>query len=174
MSDSDTLRTLADRQAITELIYRYCRAVDRIDPELGYTLWHEDARADYRDFGFEGSGHGFIDFVCAQHRRTLGCSHQITNILIRLDGEQAASEAYVTANIRVEQDGQLRQMTVWARYIDQWSRRNERWGIVQRVTLRDFDEIRPVVAMGPAGRARPDRTDPSYEVLRDRSGARTG
>jgi hypothetical protein len=170
MDNFDALRALADRQAITELIYRYCRAVDRIDPELGYTIWHEDASADYREFGFQGSGRGFIDFVCAQHRRTAGCSHQITNILLQLDGDQAASEAYVTANIRVEQDGQLRQVTVWARYLDQWSRRNNRWGIVRRVTLRDFDEIRPVVALGQPGRARPDRADPSYAVLRDNSG----
>jgi hypothetical protein len=47
MSDTELLRTLADRQAITDLIYRYCRAMDRIDPDLGYTIWHEDGVADY-------------------------------------------------------------------------------------------------------------------------------
>jgi hypothetical protein len=35
VTDTETLRMLADRQAITDLIYRYCRAMDRIDVELG-------------------------------------------------------------------------------------------------------------------------------------------
>ena len=41
------LQEVADRQAITDQIYRYCRAMDRIDHELGYSIWHEDAVADY-------------------------------------------------------------------------------------------------------------------------------
>jgi hypothetical protein len=37
----------------------------------------------------------------------------------------------------------------------------------KRVTIRDFDEIRDVVAMGDHDAARRDRSDPSYAVLRD-------
>lgn len=33
---------VADRQAVAELIYRYCRAVDRLDIALGHSIWHED------------------------------------------------------------------------------------------------------------------------------------
>ena len=44
---SETLQSLADRQAITEMIYRYCRSVDRLDIPLGHSIWHEDAIADY-------------------------------------------------------------------------------------------------------------------------------
>jgi hypothetical protein len=166
MSDSMLLRELADRQAITDLIYRYCRAVDRIDPELGYTLWHEDAIADYGADIYQGSGRGFIDFVCAQHRRTLGHSHQVSNIVIELDGDRAGSESYVTANVRVQRDGQIVQMTIWSRYVDAWSRRNGRWAIDKRVTILDFDEARAVTALGHPNRGRRDRDDPSYTVLR--------
>jgi hypothetical protein len=169
MSDKDMLRALADRQVITDLIYRYCRAVDRIDHELGYTLWHEDSVADYGEGVYHGSGRGFIDFVCAQHRRTLGHSHQVTNIIIELDGDRAGSEAYVTANLRVEQGGQLRQISVWGRYLDQWSRRNGRWAIDRRISIQDFDEVRPVIAQAQHDRGRRDHSDPSYAVLYARS-----
>ena len=127
MTKTETLQTLADRQAITELIYRYCRSMDRIDAELGYSIWHDDAEADYGQV-YRGSGRGFIDFVCAQHRHLLGHSHQISNILIDLDGDRAASESYVTATLRMLQGEQLKQITVWARYVDRWSRRGGRWG----------------------------------------------
>ncbi|MEO6248222.1 MAG: nuclear transport factor 2 family protein [Sphingomicrobium sp.] len=37
----------ADRAAIIDLIYRYCRLVDRLDHALGYGAWRDDGTADY-------------------------------------------------------------------------------------------------------------------------------
>jgi hypothetical protein len=159
------LRAAVDRQQITDLIYRYCRAVDRIDVELGYSVWHPDGTAQYEDF-YTGTGRGLIDKVCAQHRALLCHSHQISNIIIELDGEHAASESYVTATLRVQDGERLRQIMVWSRYIDRWSRRNSRWGIDKRVNIRDFDEIRDVVAMSQPQWGRRDPSDPSYEAFK--------
>lgn len=156
---------MTDREAITDLIYRYCRAMDRIDPELGYSIWHDDGTADYGADVYQGSGRGFIDHVCKQHQGLLSHSHQVTNIIIELDGEHAASEAYVFATLRIQRGDALMQMMVWSRYIDQWSKRDGRWGIDKRIAVMDLDEIRPVTPMGKAGRGRRDRTDPSYAVL---------
>jgi hypothetical protein len=39
------IQALADRQAVTDQIYRYCRAMDRIDHALGYSIWHPDGTA---------------------------------------------------------------------------------------------------------------------------------
>ena len=46
MTQPYTASTLADRQAIVDLIYRYCRSVDRLDIPLGHSIWHDDAIAD--------------------------------------------------------------------------------------------------------------------------------
>ncbi|MCK9563830.1 MAG: nuclear transport factor 2 family protein [Bacteroidales bacterium] len=167
MTDSELLRQVSDRQQITDLIYRYCRAMDRIDAELGYTIWHDDAVADYGADVYQGSGRGFIDHVCAVHRRTLHHSHQVTNIIIQLDGDTAASEAYVTGTLRMMRDDKLFQVTAWSRYIDQWSRRDGRWGIDKRVAVMDFDEIREVTAMNKLSRASRDHNDPSYRILKN-------
>lgn len=166
MTDTEAVHALADRQAIADLIYRYCRAMDRIDVELGYTIWHEDGSADYGANVYQGSGHGFIDFVCEQHRRTLGHSHQMTNIIIELDGDRAGSESYVTANLRIARGEKLMQITVGTRYIDQWSRRNGRWAIDKRIAVIDSDEIREVTPLSKTSRGSRDRNDPSYTVLR--------
>jgi hypothetical protein len=161
------LQDVADRQAITDLIYRYCRSVDRLDIPLGHSIWHQDGYADYGAAVYQGNGRGVIDHICAQHRHTLHHSHQVSNIIIDLDGGRAGSESYVTASLRVRRGEQLKHMTVWGRYIDQWSRRDGRWGLDKRISIRDFDEVRDVTAMYEHDTGRRDRSDPSYSVLRD-------
>ena len=163
--DDVTLRALADRQAITDLIYRYCRSVDRLDVPLGRSIWHAGSHADYGPDVYQGDGAGVIDHICAQHLHTLHHSHQVSNILIDLDGDTAGSESYVTANLRVRRGDRLMQMSVWGRYIDSWSRRGGRWGLDRRLSIRDFDEVRDVTAMQDHDIGRRDRSDPSYAAL---------
>lgn len=158
----ELLRELADREAIRERIYRYCRAVDRLDAPLGWSIFHEDATADYDMF--KGTGREVIDQICERHLAFLGHSHQVTNILIDLDGDKAGSEAYVTATLRLRRDGRLQQITYWCRYLDQWSRRQGVWGIDNRRVMFDLDEIRDVVEV--RSRERRGRDDPSYAVMR--------
>jgi hypothetical protein len=165
MNREATLDSLTSRQQITELIYRYCRSVDRLDVPLGHSIWHADAIADYGADVYQGNGRGVIDHICAQHRHTLHHSHQVSNILIELNGDRAASESYVTASLRVRRGAKLMQMTVWSRYIDRWSRREGRWGLDHRLTVRDFDEIREVEPLKEHDVGRRDRSDPSYRVL---------
>lgn len=165
MATAEALQELIDRETITDLIYRYCRSVDRLDIPLGHSIWHEDGIADYGETVYRGNGRGVIDHICAQHLRTLHHSHQVSNIIIELDGDRAGSESYVTASLRVKRGEQLKQMTVWGRYIDRWSRRDGRWGLDKRISIRDFDEVRDVVAMYDHDVGRRDRSDPSYTVL---------
>jgi hypothetical protein len=167
---SDVLRALADRQSITDLIYRYCRSVDRLDVPLGHSIWHDGAYADYGATVYQGDGRGVIDHICAQHRQTLSHSHQVTNILIELDGDEAGSESYHFACLRVAGGAQVKQISVWGRYLDRWSRRDGRWGLTRRLTVRDFDEIRDVVPMAQHDTGRRDPTDPSYDFLEGRAG----
>jgi SnoaL-like domain len=159
-------RRMTDREAITDQIYRYCRAMDRIDRELGYGVWHEDGTADYGPDIFQGTGRGFVDHVCVQHAQTLGHSHQMSNIIIAVDGDKAASESAVTATLRIMRGDQQMQITVWSRYVDRWSRRQGRWAIDHRIAINDFDEIREVTSLRPTSRGSRDRGDPSYAVLK--------
>lgn len=167
-AEAEILSAVADRQAITDQIYRYCRAMDRIDRELGYSIWHHDGTADYGSEVFAGSGRGFVDHVCAQHEQLLVHSHQVTNVVIEVSGDTAASEAYVTARLRVARGGKVDQIVVLSRYLDRWSKRAGRWAIDHRTTVMDMGEVREVVPMHQQERGRRDRTDPSYEFLKGR------
>jgi hypothetical protein len=140
---SDGIDTLLAKQAITEVLYRYCYAVDRIDSDLGSQIWHEDGLAHYENI-FEGTGAGFIDFVFEQHRNCDATSHQLTNIMIEVKGDNANSQSYVTACIRaLDVD-----VVVRGRYIDTWSCRAGKWRIDER---RYTNDIMQVVPLGAAG-----------------------
>jgi hypothetical protein len=135
---SESVETLIDKQAITEVLYRYCHAVDRIDPELGSQIWHPDGLAHYEGI-FEGTGRGFIDFVFESHRQADATSHQLTNMLIAVEGDRATSESYVTACIRTGDND----IVVRGRYSDTWSRRSGQWRIDDRRYRHDIVQIQP-------------------------------
>jgi hypothetical protein len=162
---TDAIRDLADKQAITEQLYRYCRSVDRLDVPLGHTVFHADATADYGPHGYRGDGRGAIDWICAAHGHLLHHTHQVTNVLIELAGDRAASEAYVTATLRIEREGRVMQIENWARYCDLWSRRDGHWAIDRREAVIEFDAIREVTPMKQHDRARRGPHDPSYAVF---------
>jgi hypothetical protein len=154
-----------DVQAIKKLLYTYCRSMDRIDVELGYSIWHEGAQADYSEGIYQGSGRGFIDWVLQRHREISAHSHQVTNIFIELDGDRAASEAYVTAVVQAPAEGGVTQTHFCGRYLDRWSYRGGRWGIDRRIYIQDTVELHTFVPGVVPPRMKRDRTDPSYRVL---------
>lgn len=165
MTDSALLQQVVDRQEITDLLYRYCRSMDRCDHEVGYGIWNEGATADYSADVFQGSGRDFIDYCLAQHALATCHTHQVTNILIRLDGDRAASEAYVYSVLRMELGGKPKQISTWGRYLDTLSRQNGRWGIDKRIAIRDLDEISDYMSLTPCPAGSRDRNDPSYAIL---------
>jgi hypothetical protein len=156
-------KDIADRLAITEQIYRYCRSVDRLDVPLGHGVFHPDS---YADFGsYKGSGRGWIDYICQEHRNFLHHSHQVTNIIIEIAGDRAGSESYVTATLRSREASKVLQRQFWARYVDEWSRRDGVWAVDKRECVIDFDSVSEVATINEYDRCRRDASDPSYRVL---------
>src|SRR5439155_824312 len=121
---NDELEKLAAKQAITEVIYRYCRGLDRMDRALTLSVWHPGGTADYGEEMYVGTGEGFVDWVWQQHAHFDRHSHQITNVLIDVDGDTAASEAYVTVALRATAPDAIVDTVSRGRYLDRWSRRD--------------------------------------------------
>lgn len=160
------LEELAAREAIRQQLHNYCRAMDRRDDELGYAVWHEDGTADFGPEIFQGRGRDFVDQVSRNHLRRLAHSHQIATVGIEVDGDRAASEAYVTVRLVSAVAGGFTEELYAGRYLDRWSCRDGRWAIDHRVWVLDLGELdRPVATHLPAG-GRRDPRDPSYELFR--------
>ncbi|MFV9431606.1 nuclear transport factor 2 family protein [Rhodococcus aetherivorans] len=156
---------VADKIAIMEQIYRYCRSVDRLDVPLGHSVFHEKSYVDYGPGVYKGDGRGVIDYICQAHSEFLSHSHQVSNILIDIDGDRAGSEAYVTATLRTGDPARPREIRVYGRYIDSWSRREEKWGIDRRDVVIDFDSVSEVSPVQTEVRGTRDQSDPSYQVF---------
>jgi len=157
-------RQWLDKQAITEQIHRYARGVDRMDRPLTRACWHSDGTADYRGM-FEGSADALLDWMWRVHGEMQTHSHQVSNILIELAGDRAASETYVTVALRTRGDAPS-DIFVRGRYLDRWSRRDGIWAIDHRIHLPDHATALPVpprVPAEPAGTR--DRSDPSYALF---------
>ena len=78
------LEQLVAKEAIRDQIYTYCRSLDRIDNELGYSVFAEDSEVDYGPT-YKGTGRGFIDMMLDQHRQMISTSHMMTNIIIKFN-----------------------------------------------------------------------------------------
>jgi hypothetical protein len=156
-----------DRLEIMDQIYRYCRSVDRLDVPIGHRVFHEDAVADF-GASYKGTGRGWIDFICEEHRKFLHHSHQVTNVILDLHGpDRAGSESYVTATLRRREGEKIIQHQFWARYVDEWSKRDGIWAIDKRECVIDFDAIGEVTTINEYERSRRDAADPSYGVLKE-------
>jgi len=161
---TDTLEILLAKQAITEQLYNYCRAFDRLDRELALSVWHPDGTVQYANKPTEPIA-AYLG-PSEEYRRTLNnCSHQITNLLIRVRGARAVSEAYVTASLQEQPDnGRVVENLFRGRYVDRWSRRGTVWAIDHRQFIADsYTRIEtPAFPMPAFFTGHRDRRDPSY------------
>ena len=163
--DASSMQQLLDHQLITDQLHRYARAMDRIDNTLGRSVFHEDALADYGEI-YQGTGHGFVEWVSEMHKTLLTHAHLLGNILICIDGNRAGSETYVSVEARFADENQLLiGLTSRGRYIDQWEKREDGvWRISHRRYIQEMDASAPVTSTYDTAGSR-DREDPSYEVL---------
>lgn len=157
---------LIARQEIRDALSRYCRGIDRMDREMAYAVWHEGATANYLGM-YEGSGRGFIDWAFELHERMQCHSHQVSNVLAEVMGEEAASESYVTAALWTQPtaDGHQSEIVVRGRYLDRWSRREDRWAIDHRTFVADTWTVREIEAGPVSEQSARDESDPSFRFI---------
>jgi hypothetical protein len=166
MASEAEIQELLDKNAIREALYKYCRSVDRLDVPLGHSVFHEDSYADYGADVYQGPGRGCIDAIVVMHHQMTSHSHQISNILIALDGDRAGSEAHMTGTMWIVRDGKDCQIFVRGRYLDTWEKRDGRWAITRREFANDHDEVREVTSIRGTQHSTRDASDPSYAVLK--------
>jgi SnoaL-like domain len=154
------------RLEIQDMLFRYCRGLDRMDKPLALSVFHPESELDIEG-AFKGSGIAFVDWVWEQHNKALRHSHNITNVYVEIAGETAASEAYVMMVMHVATPGGMTLIQGHGRYLDEWVRYEQRWVIKKRRATREFQEVRQLAAErapGAPALSRRDGTDPSYDL----------
>ena len=163
---NELIREMIVKQEIRDVLSRYCRGLDRMDKEMAYSVWHDDATALYYDM-YEGTGRGFIDWVWVAHEAMQCHSHQITNVLIQVDGEKAVSEAYVTVVLWTmpSDNGKQMEITARGRYLDRWSFRDNKWAIDHREFVTDTHTMRDLAKAPVSDKSTRDMTDASFSFI---------
>jgi SnoaL-like domain len=171
------LKALEDRQAIHDVIVRYCRGVDRSDPALVLAAFHDDAIDNH--FGAVLPFREAIGTLKAARNGTPSKTtsmHNLCNILIEVDGDVARCESYVIVLVRIPQEGGALDWIHAGRYVDRFERRNGAWRIAYRTVVYDlerFDEVVPAPDgltqaryLDKAVRGRRGTQDFSYEIFK--------
>ncbi len=138
------LRALLDKQAITEVILSYSRAVDRGDEALLRACYHDDAVEDHGG-SFLGPASAYIDAVLPALHSDRLMTHTVTNIFIELDGlSLALSECYYLSFARYPDAEPPFETLTLARAIDRFERRDGTWRIARRDLRWEWNREQPI------------------------------
>ncbi|MDO8860446.1 nuclear transport factor 2 family protein [Haliea sp. E1-2-M8] len=166
---NDPLQALLAKQAITEVIVRYSRALDRLDETLLRSVFHPDSVHHHFYQGpssapdaprpADGGPRDFVEFalgVLSTHTRT---HHQLGNTLIELtSADHAVAETYFTAYHRMRPRGDPKAAPnacdtemdyfVGGRYLDHFACRDGEWRITRRTGMTDWTRLEPPNSQG--------------------------
>ena len=166
-------------QAITSVVHRCARALDRLDRDLLLACFHADATDEHAPF-YKGSARGFVDWVLPTLGGMLATRHVVSNVLVALSGDTAGVESYWSAMLRVRRHDAVQVLRRDGRYLDRITRVGGVWAIAHRQSITEWSRTEtedgdlapgaiPRAAAGwLTGLATRDRADPSYATLEQR------
>jgi ketosteroid isomerase-like protein len=165
MNENAELAAMLAERAITKVLFRYTRGVDRLDWDLVRSCFHPDAVLVY---GNETTPEGFIEGAKVGLPTYRLTQHAVSNVQIEVAGDIAWSEAYCLARHRIPgAGGQQDSDFLWGgRYVDRFERRENEWRIARRTVVHEWTTIEPVPAVWQNAAAftqgRRDREDIVY------------
>ncbi|MFU7529102.1 nuclear transport factor 2 family protein [Qipengyuania sp. ASV99] len=140
------MRRLADRLAIDEVFARYCRGIDRCDPDELARVFTKDARIDYGD-GPKPRDETITGLMAGLSAMRL-TQHNIGNVICEIAGQRARAETYCVAlhilpgNEPSGGSGEI-EMVVGGRYLDTLEKRTGKWRIAERLYVMDWNRQGP-------------------------------
>lgn len=170
------VRTLHDRQAIGDVVNRYCRAIDRQDKDLLVACYHPDA-IDDRGM-FVGPAEALFDWTDPSHLHLFSThQHIVCNHTCELAGDTAHCETYYVFAAMRKADGQLAMSG--GRYVDRMEKRGGEWRIAARKCLVEWSSANMgaeamAEVYAAVGRSARNRSDVSYDRPLTNDPARVG
>lgn len=159
------MNELLDTVAIQQVIARYCRAVDRNDPELQLSCYWPEACHDHGVF--RGSPEEFVAWAQAGQALFAMGTHTTTPSLVEVQDQRAIAETGFAARMLMADRKTVRHSG--GRYLDLFEKRQGEWRILLRQLVFDWDqesEANPFKTWTPEQDlvlvGRPNRDDPSY------------
>ncbi len=169
---------LLAREAIRDVLTRYCRAADRRDRELMRSVYWPDAHDDHGAM-FRGNAYDFVDLAMAGGRFEI-TQHLLgqSTIVLAAGGASAKVETYAFAYHRLPAgDLPAHDVMVGARLFDRFEHRDGEWRIAWRrlvmdwfKTFADADDVAAGVFGGQWTMGSKNMADLSYDFFADGGG----
>ncbi|MEY4500423.1 MAG: hypothetical protein RIS52_313 [Pseudomonadota bacterium] len=130
-------RDLAARRDITDAVHRYMRGLDRLDPVLQRSAFHDGAHVDCGLMA--GPVDEFITFGQDMLAGMEATHHMLGQIRIEMNGDTASGECYFQAwHGTRREDGKPGDLFISGRYIDEYACNNGEWRITKRLLITDW------------------------------------
>ncbi len=163
------VETLIAKQAIHDVVMRYCRGIDRMDRELVRGCYHPDGTDDHGSFS--GTVDEFLEWVfrlLAKYEHTM---HFVGNVHAEVRGDRAICESYGIAFHRAQDPAPHLNLITGFRYLDRFEQRAGDWRIAARTAVTEWaSQEEPAQRWEiPAGlrTGRRDTSDAYYALLRE-------
>jgi len=147
---ADATQRLLDESDIRDVVYRYCRAIDRRDFAAIHDCFHADATDEHGRY--VGDIPGLVAWVEEVLEPFASTTHFIGNLIVELDGDVAWVESYCQAMHRTKAEPAA-DWTANVRYVDRFERRAGTWRIARRRCVFSPGRIDPVVEDYPIAEA---------------------
>jgi hypothetical protein len=162
------LDSLLAHHAISAVLHRYCRGIDRLDLESVRSCYWPEATDSHG--GFQGTRDEFVAWVEKLLARFESTMHFLGNVSVDSAGDAAVAESYAIAFHRSADPRPSLNAIVGVRYVDRFERRGGEWRIAKRVCVTEWSRVDDAAGRLPLapGHAtgRRDRSDVLYELLR--------
>ena len=143
-----------DRQAIAEVLARYCDALDRMDLDALAALFTDDCAVSYGpDEKLRSRGSAALRTSLERMWRWKRTSHHLSNVIVEFDdADHARAKSYVLA-WHERTDGTT--ATVFGQYRDRLVREGGRWRIAARRMLMNGSDAGFTLALNRLERRKP-------------------
>jgi hypothetical protein len=157
-------------EEIRQVLYRYCRGVDRIDMDLVRECYHPDAVDDHG--AFKGGVEPFLAWISRLLPRYGVTTHSLSNILIERHPNRddvVRAESYGVAEHQTPGGPPELNLTIAFRYLDRFEDRGDGWRIADRLCTTEWVRVNDPAGIFPIDDrflrgARGDRSDPVYRA----------
>lgn len=145
MNTDAVLRAIVDRQAITDVLYRYGSTIDQKDYGRLRTLFANDARAKYGERDWMVGGDTIVDWI-RTHSEDRSWQHHLLSVYhVDIDGDTASTLTYHTSHQTGPERNDVVHVIV-ARYRDVLQRTGDQWLITEKIMEIGWRENRGAVS----------------------------
>lgn len=167
------LQAAIDKSEIAEVVYTFCRGLDRMDENLLRSVCHPDATIDLGPGMFQGTSNDYVHWVLGVLQQIRSSHNLVGNVRAEIESDVALVESYYQTHYRLDKPTGREDVFLGGRFLDRMERRPAGptgvWKIVHRKQLIDWTRTEAVSEI--FYHQNPDalwsyrtKTDPSYQM----------